>query len=124
MPYFYEDVIGAVHRNKYRTAFSVGPFRKWDKLNVYFLDGMNVHHKEPRESVPGALIGFNLNFYIKLAAKLMVLRYAVRKSALRLIRKKILPQRPRVFKREFIFLTANSILENYFSRKVVSGRAD
>ena len=95
--YPYDDGAGVVYLNESKKVFSVGPFRNWEKTPVFFTDGVGMEESDPGEAAPFAAIGFSPRFYIRMAAELMVLRYTIKKSLMRVIQKRSLPQPPRVF---------------------------
>lgn len=70
---------------------------------------------DPGEGYTRAVIGFSGKYYVRMVAKLMVLRFAVKKSLMRVIRKRVLPKPPGVFiRRDPLFF---SLLESkkYFN---------
>ena len=109
-----EDAAGAIYLNESKNLFSIGPFWNWTKTPVFFMDGIRIGESEPGEAVPVGTAGFSASFYTRTAASLMVLRYAIKKSLLRVMARKFFPAPPKVFVRSK-FLPFNLLsFENIF----------
>jgi len=79
-----------------------------------------MEESDPGDASPFGTLGFSAQFYIRIAARLMVLRYAVRKSFLRVVQRRVLAPRARIFARSKLFFPGEFKIENSFMKHPLS----
>lgn len=119
---FTEDVEGVGYLNKFGRMDTIP--RKSSKKTPIFLIG-GVEHQESDEGVAqlGGAVGTSHYFYKRNAVQFAAFRYAIKKSILRLIKKKIMPKfSSKLFKRKLRYFSPLSFKSRVLTVRPPKGK--